>query len=200
VKFLQNKHIIVGTIFIIFFATGVYFQVTKTPWVTLPKNLTTQTEENQNDNKRIFYNGKYYNIVKQKTFSKNQYSSPQMNISFIFPTNIKFKQITPQLIALYDPAKQNNDDNTLYIYSTTVPENSIEFKIPFTIPGSLKQTKIIKTRTFTANQETYSDGKSKLTLLVLRQKDQTIVIRIPPNPDMVSETITYIMNSIKTLQ
>jgi len=123
-----------------------------------------------------------------------------MNISFIYPGNITYKQITPQIVALYDPAVKNTDDNTLYIYSTTVPEDSISFKIPFTVPGNLKQTKIIKTQTFTANQEIYSDGENEVTLLVLRQKDQTIVIRIPPNPKNVNDTITDIMNSIKPLE
>ena len=181
-------------------AGGFFFQLSKRPWVTVPKNLLNPTAGNHSTNdKQILYNGKLYNVIKQKTFSENQFSSPQMNISFIYPGNIKLKQITPQLVALYDPVVPNTDDNTLYIYSTTVPEDSISFKIPFTIPGNLKQTKIIKTQTFTANQETYSDGKKEITFLILREGQQTIVIRIPPNSDNVSEAINDIMNSIKTL-
>jgi len=123
-----------------------------------------------------------------------------MNISFIYPGNLKYKQITPQLVSLSDPSIKATDDNILYIYSTTVPENSIEFKIPFTLPGKLKETKIIKTETFTANQEIYSDGTNEVTFLVLRQNDQTIVIRIPKDSNYVSQAITDIMNSIKTLK
>lgn len=197
---LRSKHLIIGILAIIFFAIGVYIQFTKKPWVSLPKNLLNQTAVNNfGNNKQIFYNGKLYNVIKQKKFSEEQYTSPQMNISFIYPSNIKLKQINPQLISLSDPAIKDTDDNTLYIYSTTVPENSIEFKIPFIIPGSLKQTKIIETQTFTANQEIYSDGTNEITFLILREKNQTIVIRIPKDSSYVSAAITNIMNSIRTL-
>ncbi|HSX08957.1 MAG TPA: hypothetical protein VLF93_02280 [Candidatus Saccharimonadales bacterium] len=198
-KFLRNKYFLIGALIIIFFAAGAYIQFTKKPWVTIPKNLTSQVGEDQTNTKKVFYNGKYYNIVNQKTFGYEQYSNPQMNISFDYPDPLKYKQITPQLVSLSDPTVKDTDDNTLFIYSTTVPENSIKFKIPFTLPGRLKQTKIIKTQNFTANQEIYSDGTNEVMFLILRQNDQTIVIRIPKDTSYVSQAITTIMSSIKTL-
>lgn len=122
-----------------------------------------------------------------------------MHINFIYPTNIKLKQINPKLISLNDPSIKADDD-ILYIYSTVVPENIINFKIPFTIPGTLKHSSIIKMHGFVANQETYSDGKNEVNLLVLRKQSQTIVLRIPRNSKPLEETITDVVNSLKTLK
>ena len=198
-KFLRNKYFLIGVLIAIALCIGGYLQYTNPHRFVGVKTILDKPGTANAGKNEISYNGKLFKVIKQKTFSENQYSSPQMNISFIYPANIKYKQITPQLVALYDPAVPNTDDNTLYIYSTTVPEDSISFKIPFTIPGNLKQTKIIKTQNYVANQETYSDGKNEITFLILRQRQQTIVIRIPPDSGYVSAAITDIMNSIQIL-
>ncbi|HVA96098.1 MAG TPA: hypothetical protein VND99_00420 [Candidatus Acidoferrales bacterium] len=122
-----------------------------------------------------------------------------MHIVFTYPENINYKQINSQLVALSDPSKKG-DDNTLYIYSAVVPANTDNFKIPFTIPGPMTHSSMIKIHGFIANQETYGNGANEVNLLVLRKGNQTIVLRIPPNSKSLAQTITQIVNSIQTLE
>jgi len=93
----------------------------------------------------------------------------------------------------------SGDNAVLYIYSEVVPENMDNINIPFTLPGPMKHSNIIKMHEFIANQETYSDGKNEVNLLVLRKGDQTIVLRIPQNSKALEQSITQVVNSIQTL-
>ncbi|SRR6266568_4788640 len=182
---LRNKYLIIIAIIIIFFGVGGYLEYTH-PWRKTP---TLQKIDLS-----------HFSNIKPTQVPEKMTQIPSMNITFMYPGNIKLTQINSQLISLSDPSKKADDTNTLYIYSATVPENTINFKIPFTVPGKLKHTNSMQLQEFTASQAVYSDGTNEADFLILRKKQQTVVIRIPKNSDAVGQAITDIVNSIKTLQ
>jgi hypothetical protein len=194
----RNLKFSILVLMLILIVIASYLLITTPPWLSTIKakinpawswSIQSNTKKNFTNTQNI-----QPNIVKYSI-----YSNPQMNISFNYPEDVTIKQITKQLISVSDRSIKDTDNNTLYIYSTTVPEDSSSFKIPFTIPGPMKHSSIIKIHGFTANQEEYSDGKNEVNFLILRQKNITIVMRIPQDSKNLNRAITQIVNSIQTL-
>ena len=124
------------------------------------------------------------------------FSSKDMNITFNYPKTIQLTQINPQLIAI-STASSTATENSLLIFATTVSGNNLQ--LPFPVTGKLKGGTMIPKLGFDAKQLIYSDGSKETDLLVFRQKQQLIVMRIPEDTTLIAQAITDIVDSLKTL-
>lgn len=136
-------------------------------------------------------------IIKQKKFSISFYRG--MHITFPVPQNTKVTQINQNLIAITKNSSKNTNDGLL-IYSTSINNNTNNLQLPFRVPAKIKSVSDVPKKGFMARQVVYSDGKSDTVLLILKRKQQLIVLHMPTNTkDIDAQSISEVVNTIEPL-
>lgn len=165
-------------------------------WIYVDFSKNKETKDVVNS--KIMTKLKNNQLEKPKPPAKKTFSDPAMNMAFNYPGNLILTRVNPQLLSISDTSATDSG-KILLIYST-VSDNPAKLTLPFPLPGTLKTAMKITIKDFDARQVTYSDGTLETNLLLLRKKQQTIVIRIPQNSSDVDQAITDLVNSIKTLK
>jgi hypothetical protein len=182
-KFLRKKHLIITAIIFIVFGTGGYLEYIH-PWRKTP------------DIQKLDIS--HYSNATPTPAPEEITQIPSMNISFMHPVSLPVQQINPQLISI--TASSTDKADGILIYSVVTATDNKSLSVPFPITGKLKSVNSIQLREFDAKQAVYSDGKNETVLLILRQKRQLIVLRIPKKTNIASQDISEIVDTIRTLQ
>ncbi len=192
----MNKIFLIIIIIFIFFGAGLTLQYTNPPWFAAIKTTVSQhfgnkyTYLNKLD---VSHYGKPSNI-KEKIFSNKE-----MHITFNLLDTNRVTQINPQLISITN-ASATDKANGLLIYSVVVATDTTNLPLPFPVKGKVKSVNRVPKEGFDARQVVYTDGSKETVLLMLRQKEQLIVLRMPDNTKAIdTQAIFDIINSLQTI-
>lgn len=130
-----------------------------------------------------------------------QYANKELNLQFVYPSVFEITNEAKNIVRMSNNLK-GKDELTMQFFSRKLTDGedleSFSQKLPIKIDGPVLITQPLQIAGFEAIGKTIGSGEHLTFVLLLKNKDQAIAVKIYPGDTNKSEQLNQILQNIKT--